>query len=137
MFLLVLFLFFGGLNVYGWRTSGVNHILIFEINPRNHLSELHIMEISMTFGIFWTLSVLGFIFSESLGVPAYVNPLLLLFAMLIFLLNPFKILFYGARCWFLKTLVCMKLSIGNREMSLTSHIALILVTVSGWKEVYV
>lgn len=104
-FLVTLFLFLCGLNVYGWRTSGVNHILIFEINPRSHLSEQHIMEISMIFAIFWTTSVLGFIFSDSLGVPIYVNPLLLLFFVFSFLLNPSKTLFHEARCWFLRIMV--------------------------------
>jgi len=23
-----------GINVYGWRSSGVNHVLIFELDPR-------------------------------------------------------------------------------------------------------
>lgn len=37
--LLIEFLFLMGINVYGWRSSGVNHVLIFELDPRNHLSE--------------------------------------------------------------------------------------------------
>jgi len=37
--LMIEFLFLMGLNVYGWRSSGVNHVLIFELDPRNHLSE--------------------------------------------------------------------------------------------------
>ena len=41
-FLVILFLFLLGINVYGWRKSGVNHILIFELDPRNHLSEQNI-----------------------------------------------------------------------------------------------
>lgn len=105
IFFIILFLFFIGLNVYGWRTSGVNHILIFEINPRSHLSEQHIMEISMILGILWTLSILGFIFNEHFGLPSYINPLLLMFVMLIFLLNPCRILFHEARFWFFKTMV--------------------------------
>lgn len=38
-FLAIGFLFLMGVNVYGWRSSGVNHVLIFELDPRNHLSE--------------------------------------------------------------------------------------------------
>lgn len=37
--LMIEFLFLMGVNVYGWRSSGVNHVLIFELDPRNHLSE--------------------------------------------------------------------------------------------------
>lgn len=44
--LIILFMFLIGVNVYGWRTSGVNHVLIFELDPRNHLSEQHLMEAS-------------------------------------------------------------------------------------------
>lgn len=36
---MVQFFFLMGINVYGWRSSGVNHVLIFELDPRNHLSE--------------------------------------------------------------------------------------------------
>lgn len=32
-----LFLLFIGVNIWGWRTAGVNHVLIFEIDPREHL----------------------------------------------------------------------------------------------------
>ncbi|KAH8034532.1 hypothetical protein HPB51_025451 [Rhipicephalus microplus] len=46
--LIILFMFLIGVNVYGWRTSGVNHVLIFELDPRNHLSEQHLMEVSGT-----------------------------------------------------------------------------------------
>lgn len=24
--------------MYGWATAGVNHVLIFEVDPRNHLT---------------------------------------------------------------------------------------------------
>lgn len=46
--LIILFMFLIGVNVYGWRTSGVNHVLIFELDPRNHLSEQHLMEVGAT-----------------------------------------------------------------------------------------
>lgn len=26
------------MNMYGWAAAGVNHVLIFEIDPRNHLT---------------------------------------------------------------------------------------------------
>lgn len=57
--LLIEFLFLMGVNVYGWRSSGVNHVLIFELDPRNHLSEQHLMELASIFGVVWTLSILG------------------------------------------------------------------------------
>lgn len=44
-FLLIQFLFLLGINTYGWRQAGVNHVLIFEINPRNNLSHQHLFEV--------------------------------------------------------------------------------------------
>lgn len=46
-FLLIQFLFLLGINTYGWRQAGVNHVLIFEINPRNNLSHQHLFEVRM------------------------------------------------------------------------------------------
>lgn len=43
-FLLIEFLFLLGINTYGWRQAGVNHVLIFELNPRNNLSHQHLFE---------------------------------------------------------------------------------------------
>lgn len=57
--LVIQFIFLLGINVYGWRSSGVNHVLIFEMDPRHHLSEQHIMELAAIFGVVWALSVLG------------------------------------------------------------------------------
>lgn len=46
-FLLIEFLFLLGINTYGWRQAGVNHVLIFELNPRNNLSHQHLFEVSL------------------------------------------------------------------------------------------
>jgi len=66
----------------------VNHVLIFELDPRNHLSEQHLMELAAILGVVWALSVLTFLYSSQLGIPAYSNPLSLVVIMLAFLLNP-------------------------------------------------
>ncbi|KAF5279086.1 hypothetical protein FQA39_LY05764 [Lamprigera yunnana] len=100
--LVIQFLFLIGVNVYGWRSSGVNHVLIFELDPRNHLSEQHLMEMSAIFGVIWTLSLLSFLYSSSLSIPPYLNPLALSIIMFAFILNPFKVLRHEARFWFLR-----------------------------------
>ncbi|KRT86680.1 hypothetical protein AMK59_2034, partial [Oryctes borbonicus] len=100
--LVIEFLFLIGVNVYGWRSSGVNHVLIFELDPRNHLSEQDLMELASIFGVVWTLSVLSFIYSDSLSIPSFVNPLSLTIIMIIFLINPLKVFRYDARFWFLR-----------------------------------
>ncbi|XP_069698785.1 solute carrier family 53 member 1-like [Periplaneta americana] len=102
--LIVEFLFLMGINVYGWRSSGVNHVLIFELDPRNHLSEQHIMELAAIFGVVWALSVLSFLYSESLSIPPYANPLALIIIMGLFILNPTRTFRHEARFWALKVL---------------------------------
>lgn len=94
-----------GVNVYGWRSSGVNHVLIFELDPRNHLSEQHLMELSAVFGVVWTLSLLCFYYSESLSIPQYINPLALAVIMIVFWINPFRCFRHYSRYWSLKVCV--------------------------------
>lgn len=88
--LVIIFIFLMGINVYGWRSSGVNHVLIFELDPRNHLSEQHLMELAAILGVVWSLSVLTFLYSEYVAIPAYVNPLALVVIMAAFMFNPTK-----------------------------------------------
>lgn len=75
------------------------------MDPRNHLSEQHIIELAGIFGVMWSISVLCFIYSAELSIPAYVNPFVLNLIMLAFLLNPTKTLRYEARFWALRVLV--------------------------------
>lgn len=100
--LIIEFIFLIGVNIYGWRSSGVNHVLIFELDPRNHLSEQHLMELAAIFGVVWTLSILSFLYSTSLSIPPFINPLALTIIMGIFLFNPLKILRHDARFWLLR-----------------------------------
>ncbi|KAI5735018.1 hypothetical protein M8J77_013156 [Diaphorina citri] len=100
--LIIQFIFLMGVNVYGWRSSGVNHVLIFELDPRNHLSEQHLMEISLIMGNVWALSLLCFFFSHVFSIPPYSQPVALLLIMLAFLLNPSRTLKYDARFWLLR-----------------------------------
>lgn len=102
--LIIEFLFLIGVNIYGWRSSGVNHVLIFELDPRNHLSEQHLMEMAAIFGVVWTVSLLSFLYSSSLSIPPYVNPLSLTLLMILFLVNPLKVFRYEARFWLLRTI---------------------------------
>ena len=92
-------------------------MLIFELDPRNHLSEQHIMELAAIFGVVWALSVLSFLYSSSLSIPPYVNPLALTAIMTVFILNPTKTFRHEARFWALKVLV--------------SHLCLINILVIG------
>ncbi|XP_029005409.1 xenotropic and polytropic retrovirus receptor 1a [Betta splendens] len=103
-FLLIQFLFLLGINTYGWRKAGVNHVLIFEINPRNNLSHQHLFEIAGFLGVLWCLSILSCLYSEYLHLPMQINPLVLYGFMVLFLINPLKTCYYKSRFWLLKLL---------------------------------
>lgn len=100
--LIIEFLFLIGVNVYGWRSSGVNHVLIFELDPRNHLSEQDLMEVAAVLGVAWTLSLLSFLYSSSLSIPPYLNPLSLVILMLLTLCSPLRTFRHEARFWTLR-----------------------------------
>lgn len=91
--------------MYGWRSSGVNHVLIFELDPRNHLSEQHLMELAAIFGVVWAISLLSFLYSASLSIPPYINPLTLVAIFILFLINPLKVFRHDARFWFIRKCV--------------------------------
>lgn len=104
-FLITLFLFLIGVNVYGWKSAGVNHVLIFELDPRNHVSEQHIIEISSIFALVWSLSVLCYLYSDFFSFPAVTHPLILVIIMLLFLINPTPTLRHSARFWLIRIIV--------------------------------
>uniref|UniRef100_A0A3Q3CCR8 Xenotropic and polytropic retrovirus receptor 1b n=1 Tax=Haplochromis burtoni TaxID=8153 RepID=A0A3Q3CCR8_HAPBU len=103
-FLLIEFLFLLGINTYGWRQAGVNHVLIFELNPRNNLSHQHLFEIAGLLGVLWCVSLLSCLFSDKILVPMQANPLALYGLFFLFLINPFKTCYYKSRFWLLKLL---------------------------------
>jgi len=47
MFLVILCIFLLGINTYAWRSSGVNHVLVFELDPRHHLNHQQLLEVLM------------------------------------------------------------------------------------------
>ncbi|XP_048395763.1 xenotropic and polytropic retrovirus receptor 1 homolog [Stegostoma tigrinum] len=103
-FLLIEFLFLLGINTYGWRQAGVNHVLIFELNPRSNLSHQHLFEIAGFLGVLWGLSLFISLYGSYDLVPMQVNPLILYGFMFLFLINPTKTCYYKSRFWLLKLL---------------------------------
>ncbi|EDW30512.1 GL26825 [Drosophila persimilis] len=101
----VIFNFFMAANVTGWQRFGVNHVLIFEIDPRSHLQPATFLEIACTFGILWTLSMLGFLYHGQFHVAdPFVFPLALILIMLLLLVVPLPIMNWPARWWTIKLL---------------------------------
>ena len=56
------------------------------------------------FSVIWTLSVLSFLYSDHLSIPAFVNPLALVIIMFLFMLNPTKTFRHEARFWMVRVL---------------------------------
>ncbi|XP_062586080.1 solute carrier family 53 member 1-like isoform X1 [Saccostrea cucullata] len=104
LFLVILMIFLLGINTYGWRSSGVNHVLIFEIDPRHHLSHQQLLELAAFLAVLWALNVLAFLYSKFLHIPPYACPLALVVFLILYLINPFRILHYSSRMWLLKIL---------------------------------
>ncbi|XP_065647319.1 solute carrier family 53 member 1 isoform X3 [Hydra vulgaris] len=104
--ILILYIMIGllGINVRGWGRAGVNHVLIFELDPRHHLSYTEYLLIASVFGTLWCLSCLAFLFSNNFKISIYVHPLILAAFTLLYLLNPTKTFQYKSRRWLLKVL---------------------------------
>ncbi|CAH8568074.1 unnamed protein product [Dicrocoelium dendriticum] len=73
-FLLILFLCLFGLNTYVWRTSGVNHVLIFEINPRSHLDHYQLLEGRIVSAPFYEVKFADFWLADQLNSMNFLFP---------------------------------------------------------------
>ncbi|VDO44535.1 unnamed protein product [Onchocerca flexuosa] len=105
-FLLFVAIWLCGLNMWGWAEAGVNHVLIFEVDPRNHLTYQSVMQIASFMCMLWSLGVLGYLYSHLINLPPFLFPLLLMIVFVIYLINPLKkpysISQRNSRFWILK-----------------------------------
>ena len=104
LFLVVLFVGLLGANVYGWSKYGVNHVLIFGIDPRKHISYPDLLEVAFALGTLWCISILFFLFSPVIGMKAYISPLICVCLFLLLLFLPLPVFKKNARFWFIKYL---------------------------------
>ena len=109
-FFIILHIIFFGVNVYGWSKSGVNHVLIFEIDPRNHLTYQEFLELGTFLMVIWFLSFNIFFLSSHFHIYPFVQPLVFDLFLILFLINPLPIFYKRARMWFLKKLCRVFLS---------------------------
>jgi hypothetical protein len=103
--MLTIFLFQTGISIVIWKHYKINHVLIFELNPRNNLSFHHFIEFGSLLGIIWSISVLLFLLSSRLNVKPSICPLVVVLLILAYLLNPTRTCYHKARFWLLKRLV--------------------------------
>lgn len=104
---LIIFLFQMGISIIIWKHYKINHVLIFELNPRNNLSFEHFLELASLLGILWCLSVLIFLFSKPLGICPSLCPLVLVIVTILYLFNPTATGHHQARFWLIKKLVSL------------------------------
>lgn len=103
--LLIIILFQAGISILIWKHYKINHVLIFELNPRNNLSFQHFIEFGSLLGIIWSISVLLFLFSEQLGIKPSLCPLIVITTIVLYLFNPTATCYHQARFWLLRILV--------------------------------
>lgn len=106
IFLLFICIWLCGLNMYGWAAAGVNHVLIFEVDPRNHLTYQSVMQISSFMCLLWALGVLGYLYAHLIYLPPFLFPLLLMIICTVIIFNPLKkpenIFRRDSRFWLIK-----------------------------------
>lgn len=103
-FCLILHTIFFGINVYGWSSAGVNHVLIFEMDPRNHLTYQRFLEIGTLLMSIWFLSFNGFLLASYYDKYPFLQPFIFTVVLVLFMLNPIPILYRNSRYWFLRKL---------------------------------
>lgn len=97
---LATFLF--ALNVYVWQTKGVNHVLIFNIDLRNHIQATSFLGVASILSFISTMSMIFFIHHKEFEVNnPYYFPIMCLILPLILLINPIRIMNRTARMWIL------------------------------------
>ncbi|KAL4623336.1 hypothetical protein GN956_G19175, partial [Arapaima gigas] len=103
-FLLAEFLFLLGVNIYGWKRSGINYVLIFELDRKDTVSYYHMFEAAGCLAVYWGVSVLSCLHVPLLPVPLQLQPLLFYCLPTLLLLNPMRILHPRFRHWLLSLL---------------------------------
>ena len=92
-------------NCRGWAAAGVNHKLIFELDPRHHSSHLDLLEIAAWLSTIWAAGIVTFIFADYIHIPAFYCPLAVMITFAVFLFNPLRIFKYQARRWLIKIIL--------------------------------
>ncbi|KAI0979458.1 hypothetical protein GJ496_003589 [Pomphorhynchus laevis] len=103
VFLIILQLCLTGINLLGWSKSGVNHVLIFELDPRQHLNYQQLLEVGLFLLLLWQLSIFGFLICSYVNKYSLLNPLILCAVLFIIVTNPSRFLYWSARRWLIRS----------------------------------
>lgn len=102
--ILIIHLILIGINIIGWSSYGINHVLIFELDPRSHITHEEILEGASLLSLIWIISFLTFILCEYGRLESHLQPIGFIFLLIILLFNPFNIMHRSARYWLCKEL---------------------------------
>ncbi|CAG8651238.1 15606_t:CDS:10 [Rhizophagus irregularis] len=98
-FLAIVFLLLLGVNMYIWTMSHINYKFIFEFDTRSNLDFRQYLEIpSIIFLVMCYVMLFNFQYKPS---DQLISPIILVISIVAILFNPFRILYYNARKWFL------------------------------------
>uniref|UniRef100_A0A914UPH6 EXS domain-containing protein n=1 Tax=Plectus sambesii TaxID=2011161 RepID=A0A914UPH6_9BILA len=105
-FIVFLHIILMGINVYGWRRAGVNHVLVFQVNPRDNLNYQSLMTVGMGLLVLWAVSAVGYIYAPLFGASQIQFPALMGTVVFIFtfipMSQPSSIMIMSSRRWMIR-----------------------------------
>ncbi len=93
-----------GINIIGWSSYGINHILIFELEPRSHITHEEILEGASLLLLIWIISFMIFILCQYYRFEFHWQPMIFIILIIFLLFNPLNLMHRSARYWFCKEL---------------------------------
>lgn len=97
--------FLFSINIYVWRHAGINHILIFELDPRRHLTCSDVLELWSIFAVIWALCFYISLQYYHINVLFLALPLLALGVIIFYFIMPLPLFHWRSRYWVLKAVV--------------------------------
>lgn len=104
----ILLLFLIGLDIRIWNNYHINYVFIFELNPRDHISEMEILRIPLIGYSLWCASFFAFML---IHISNFLNPfyswipVICLYIIIFFwVINPFPFFYRSSRYWLINTI---------------------------------
>jgi hypothetical protein len=108
MFIPIFMLWGMVVNLWLWRSFGINYPFIFGFNPRKYLNIHQVMDLISVFMAIWTFGCWLCIDHDlSKVVSLGKQPFILILVTLVLLIWPFRILYRSARYWLVSVLVSL------------------------------
>lgn len=97
--LILLFLYLFGLNMKGWAVKHIDYVNIFEYPPNGTPTPRYVFKVAGLFCVFFSMMVVILLITTPFTdeVPGKVVPLIMWFSLILFLVNPFRMLLRRGR----------------------------------------